>query len=175
MAAISNSEVHIKVAWKKKSIQGDWGFVNILKQMGCAVGHYENILSLRGTKKLKAITVDMGNMPDVVPTLICVCALAFGISKIYNISHLRTKECDRIDVLVSEFRKIGVNISARGDVLWVVGREKLKSAVCDSHGDHRIAMSLAILGSQIGGVQISNFDCVDKSYPNFYNELQKCS
>jgi 3-phosphoshikimate 1-carboxyvinyltransferase len=175
LAAVSAGEITIPVADWQKSIQGDWGFVNILKQMGCVVDDCGNSLSLCGTKKLKAITVDMGNMPDVVPALVCVCALAVGVSKIYNISHLRTKECDRIDALVSEFKKLGVNISAKDDVLWVVGREKLKLAVCNSHGDHRIAMSLAILGSQIGGVQISNFDCVDKSYPNFYNELQKCS
>jgi 3-phosphoshikimate 1-carboxyvinyltransferase len=173
LAAISAGEITLPFV-PIDSYQGDWGFAEILEKMGCFVKRSENELFLRGSNNLKAITVDMVDMPDIVPSLVSVCAVANGVSKIYNISHLRFKECDRLSALVEEFKKLGVIIYEKENILWVEGG-KLHRAVCDSHGDHRIAMSLSILGSQIGGVEISNYDCVDKSYPGFYQDLQKCS
>ncbi|MFA7681653.1 MAG: shikimate kinase, partial [Candidatus Peribacteraceae bacterium] len=85
--------------------------------------------------------------------------------------NLRLKETNRLKVLTSELKKAGIKISEMEDGLLVQGDSAVKSAVLDAHGDHRMAMCFAILGSVHPGIRIKNSECVSKSYPHFFRDL----
>ncbi|MBF0468233.1 MAG: 3-phosphoshikimate 1-carboxyvinyltransferase [Desulfamplus sp.] len=97
-----------------------------------SISSHDNCLSSHG-KCLNAVEVDMSDIPDVVPTLAVVAAFAKGTTKIVNIEHLREKECDRISVVVSQLRKIGVDASEGKDWLSVTG---LYTDCNDTTGSH---------------------------------------
>ncbi len=158
------------------SLQGDKRLLDILEKMGCDIEYRINGIGVRG-KILKAIEVDMSDIPDVVPTLAIVAAFAQGTTKIVNIQHLREKECDRISAVVSQLRKIGVESSEGKDWLTVTGVgqndiKKLHTAVIETFNDHRIAMAFAIAGLMVDGVKIENEGCVAKSFPNYWEKFE---
>jgi 3-phosphoshikimate 1-carboxyvinyltransferase len=117
-------------------------------------------------------TFDLGNMPDMVPTLAVLGAVRPGRTIITKVPHLRLKESDRLAALAAELRKIGVRAQERVDGLVIEGN-KPHGAEIETYNDHRIAMSFAVLGLAIPGIRIQNEDCVDKSFPGFWEELGK--
>jgi len=157
------------------SLQGDARFVDLLQKMGCGVEKSAAGTSVRGPEKLHGISVDMGDCPDVVPTLAVVAALAEGRTVISNIAHLRIKECDRLHVMASELAKLGVRTEEKEDVLIIDGCggeiERLQGAVIETHNDHRIAMSFAVAGLVVKGIRIENEGCVGKSFPDFWERF----
>lgn len=155
------------------SIQGDAMLVPLLGRMGCEVTRSGNGITLRGTGHLEGIRVDMGDMPDVVPTLAVVAAFAKGTTVIENIAHLRIKECDRLSAVVAELTKLGVKIEEQ-DAAMIIhgdGGAGLRGAVIETYEDHRMAMSLAVAGLRIPGVQITGEECVAKSFPDFWERF----
>jgi 3-phosphoshikimate 1-carboxyvinyltransferase len=117
-------------------------------------------------------TFDLGNMPDMVPTLAVLSAVRPGRTTITNVPHLRIKESDRLAALAAELRKIGVRAQERADGLVIEGNSP-HSAEIETYNDHRIAMSFAVLGLATPGIRIQNAGCVDKSFPGFWDELKK--
>jgi 3-phosphoshikimate 1-carboxyvinyltransferase len=94
-------------------------------------------------------------------------------STIYGVSRLQTKESNRAQTLVEEFAKIGIKISISEDKM-VVNPSKIKLNTVNSHNDHRIAMALAVTSlCSKSGIDIEGFECINKSYPEFYNDLKK--
>lgn len=169
---------------QKNSKQGDKFFVTAIEKMGCKVNWQDEFIQIESegidieNKKssLKGIgEVDMNNYPDIVMPLCVVAAFAEGETKITNIAHLKFKESDRIGVTVEELRKLGADVEAGDDYILVKGHSgvALHGAEIDSHNDHRIAMSFTIAGLKIGGVKIINERAVDKSFPEFYEEIEK--
>ena len=125
-------------------------------------------------RPLEAFTFDATNSPDLFPALVALAAAAEGVSTIRGIERLRGKESDRGEVLKEEYRKLGIEIELDYDenVMRVVGG-KPHAADVDSHDDHRIAMSLAITALRIEEeVLIRNRECVAKSYPSFFEDLE---
>ena len=120
---------------------------------------------------LKGIDVDMNSMPDVVPTLAVAALFAGSPTRISNIAQLRHKESDRLAALETELRKLGANISATDDTLEIIPTP-LRGAQLDTYDDHRLAMSFALVGLKVAGVKIENPECVKKSFPGFWKELQ---
>lgn len=155
------------------SIQGDAMLVPLLGRMGCEVTRSKNGITLQGTGRLEGIRVDMGDMPDVVPTLAVVAAFAEGKTVIENIAHLRIKECDRLSAVVAELTKLGVKVEEQEAAMIIHGNggTGLRGAVIETYEDHRMAMSLAVAGLRIPGVQITGEECVAKSFPDFWERF----
>ncbi|MDI6767787.1 MAG: 3-phosphoshikimate 1-carboxyvinyltransferase [Bacteroidota bacterium] len=169
-AAITNGRVTI-TNLTSESLQGDIQFLSILSDMGCTVINHPESIEIHGGK-LHGIEVDMNEMPDCVPTLAVVAAFAKGATTIKNIAHVRHKETDRLDALSKELTKIGVRVELSEDEL-VIHPQPLRGAVIETYDDHRIAMSFAVAGLRVDGIEIINPMCVTKSFPNFWEEFQK--
>jgi 3-phosphoshikimate 1-carboxyvinyltransferase len=107
-------------------------------------------------------------MPDLVPTLAAVALFAEGNTSIRNVPHLKHKESDRLQSIAQELGKLGGHIEELRDGLIVHGGKALSGAVVDPHEDHRIAMSLAVVGLRVPGTRIREEGCVRKSFPQFW-------
>ena len=148
--------------------QGDIGLLDILEGMGCYVERRPDGVLVRGGF-LSAIDVDMGSLPDMVPTLAAVALFADGKTAIRNVSHLRHKESDRLRAIALEWNKLGGRVEEMDDGINIYGDRRLSGAVVDPHNDHRLAMSLAVIGLKVPGLTIKNETCVDKSFPQFWD------
>ena len=155
------------------SLQGDAMIVPLLGRMGCEVTRSGNGITLQGSDRLQGISVDMGDMPDVVPTLAVVAAFAHGTTVISNIAHLRIKECDRLAAVVKELSRLGASVEEYDDKMIIHGDggENLRGAEIETYEDHRMAMSLAVAGLRIPGVKIRGESCVAKSFPDFWERF----
>ncbi|MDQ1244016.1 MAG: 3-phosphoshikimate 1-carboxyvinyltransferase [Campylobacterota bacterium] len=122
---------------------------------------------------LKAITVEhnISWLIDELPALSIAFACAEGVSVVKNAEELRVKESDRISTVVNGLRACGIEVDEVHDGYSVKGGE-LKEAVIDSHGDHRIAMSFIIAGLKCG-MSVSDVDCINTSFPNFFEIAKK--
>ncbi|MFZ3252953.1 MAG: 3-phosphoshikimate 1-carboxyvinyltransferase [Syntrophales bacterium] len=156
-----------------RSLQGDIELLRIMETLGCRVTRGENCLELAGGKLTAGdYTFDMGDLPDMVPTLAVLAAFREGCTKITNVAHLRIKESNRIAALVSEISRIGVRAEELPDGLVIWGG-KPHGAEIETYNDHRLAMSFAIAGLAAPGMRIKNHQCVKKSFPAFWEELDK--
>ncbi len=155
------------------SLQGDINVLGILESLGCSVVRGDQWVEVAGGPLHEGdVLFDMGNMPDMVPTLAVLAAFRQGKMIITNVSHLRVKESDRIAALVNELRRIGVYAKETADGLIVAGG-KPHGAHIDTYNDHRIAMSFAIAGLAVPGITIKDRRCVGKSFPGFWDELSR--
>jgi 3-phosphoshikimate 1-carboxyvinyltransferase len=150
-------------------LQGDARFVDVLEQMGCLVGRSPAGSTVAGVA-LRGIDVDMNDISDTVMTLAAVACFAEGPTTIRNVAHIRHKETDRIAALATELRRIGASVEERADGL-TINPAPLHGAVVETYNDHRMAMSLALVGLKIPGVVIDNPACVAKTYPRFFEDL----
>lgn len=155
------------------SLQGDAMLVPLFARMGCQVTSDGNGITLQGSERLEGISVDMGDMPDVVPTLAVVAAFAHGKTKIYNIEHLRIKECDRLTATLTELAKMGAKVEEGQDYMIIHGDggKSLHGAEIETYNDHRMAMSFAVAGLRVPGVEIQGEGCVAKSFPDFWERF----
>jgi 3-phosphoshikimate 1-carboxyvinyltransferase len=153
------------------TIQGDIGFLEILERMGCRVIRGRDWIEVLGGG-LNGIETDMNEMPDLVPTLAITAAFAQGKTVIRNIKHLRSKESDRLHALTAELSKMGIPIKEGEDRLEIEGGTP-HGAEIETYDDHRMAMSFAVAGLAVPGVKIKGERCVDKSFPRFWEVLQR--
>ncbi len=169
--AITGKKIKIKNI-SRHSLQGDLRFLDILEHMGCRVEYDTDGISVIGRvnqgQNLKGVNVDMSDIPDVVPTLAVIACFAEGKTIISNIAHLREKECDRIDAVVSQLLKMGIKAEQGEDFLSVTGGTP-SGAFIETFDDHRIAMAFSIAGIKVPGIQIENEECVGKSFPSFWD------
>ena len=152
------------------SLQGDVGFVNCLEQMGCDVEWGQGQVTVRGPAK-HGIDIDMSNVSDTVQTLAAVALFVEGPTNVRNIAHNRVKETDRIGNLAIELRKLGATVEEREDGL-TIHPGATRPAEIETYDDHRMAMSLALAGLRQAGVKILDPECVSKTYPNFFEDLE---
>ncbi|MCI5195490.1 MAG: 3-phosphoshikimate 1-carboxyvinyltransferase [Candidatus Electrothrix sp. AW5] len=173
-AAVTGGKVNVANV-PVPSLQGDAQLVPLLERMGCQVERCQGGITVLGSKQLRGIEVDMGNMPDVAPTLAVVAAFAQGTTVINNIAHLRIKECDRLAVMVKELRKMGADVEEEDDRMIIHGQAggaNLHGADIATYEDHRIAMCFAVAGLQVAGVKVHGEDCVAKSFPDFWERFE---
>lgn len=155
------------------SIQGDIKLTDLLHSMGCHIGVEDSKHTfVCGAGKLHGISVDMNAISDTVPTLTAVACFAEGPTTIRNVAHIRHKECDRISALCTELRKLGVEVEEYPDGLKITPRP-MHGAEIETYNDHRIAMSMALIGLKVPGVVIKNPGCVAKTYPGYWEDFQK--
>jgi len=169
-AAICRKAVKVKGV-SQDSCQGDVNFSKVLESMGCAVTNEPDGITVSGGDRLRAVEVDMGDMPDIVPTLAVVAAFAEGATVIKNISHLKSKESDRLTSVVNELIKMGITASCTDDELMVAGGQPRRAEI-ETYGDHRIAMSFAVAGLATPGTMIRDEHCVEKSFPNYWQVFE---
>jgi 3-phosphoshikimate 1-carboxyvinyltransferase len=170
-AAITGGTIKVK-GISRDSRQGDVRFTEVLESMGCSASHEKDGIAVSG-KTLSPIEVDMADMPDIVPTLAVVAAFAEGTTVIKNVAHLRAKESDRLEAVSRELSKIGIKATATDNTLIVkgghpVGKESGRAFI-ETYNDHRIAMSFAVAGLVVPGIVIRDEQCVEKSFPDFWN------
>ncbi len=139
--------------------------------MGCKIFHDKDGIAVSGGP-ISAVEVDMADMPDIVPTLAVVAAFAKGTTIIRNVAHLKAKESDRLTAVVNELSKMDIKASCTDTGLSINGGRP-RGAVIDTYSDHRIAMSFALAGLRIPGIVIKDERCVEKSFPDFWNVLEK--
>jgi 3-phosphoshikimate 1-carboxyvinyltransferase len=168
--AITGGEVRFP-GLSSASIQGDSEILTMFGSMGCTVLHTQGETIVRGTGAVVGVDVDMNAMPDMVPTLAAVALFAKGTTRIRHVEHLRFKESDRLAALGQEFAKLGAQVRITGDGIEIEP-VPLHGALLDTHDDHRLAMSFAIIGLRVPGVRIGNPECVKKSFPRFWDQLR---
>ncbi|MHA1727310.1 MAG: 3-phosphoshikimate 1-carboxyvinyltransferase [Promethearchaeota archaeon] len=172
-AAICKIKVTVKNL-NPKSTQGDKKILEILKMMGCKViKNPDNSFTVIGGD-LHGISIDMANYPDIVPTIAVAAAFAENTTIIKNVGHLKHKESNRLRAIARELNNMGINSYYTETDLTIEGGNP-SGATIKTYNDHRIAMSFAIAGLKIDGVQIQNPKTVSKSFPDFFNELTKFS
>ncbi|MBP2634237.1 MAG: aroA1 [Firmicutes bacterium] len=155
------------------------GILDVLQQMGADITITNKRWSGKEpvadivvrSAKLKGVTIEAEIIPrlvDEIPVLAVAALFAQGQTVITGAEELRVKETDRLKAVAQELGKMGAKITENPDGLVINGPQKLSFAVCESHHDHRMAMSVAIAGLAAAGVEIQNFDCVKISYPDFF-------
>jgi 3-phosphoshikimate 1-carboxyvinyltransferase len=157
---------------RRESLQGDAQFVDVLQRMGCEVRYSLDSPVVRGGRSLRGIDVDMNAISDTVMTLAVVACFADGPTTIRNVAHIRHKETDRLAALATELRRLGADVDEFADGLTITPRP-LRGAEVETYDDHRMAMSLALIGLRVPGVVIKNPGCVAKTYPGFWEDLEK--
>jgi len=129
------------------------------------------------TSSLKGVQIAGDTVPraiDEFPAICVAAACAEGITSIRDARELRVKETDRIAAMAVNLRGLGVEVEECDDGMDITGGERLKGGVAESHGDHRIAMSLSIAGLVAGeSITINDIDCVATSFPTFYSLLEQ--
>ena len=161
------------------------GIIDVLNSMGADI----SLLSTREQagepvadiriryRRLHAAMVQGGIVPrsiDEIPVIAVAAATASGKTIIKDAAELRVKESDRIATIATELRKMGAVIRERPDGLEITGRERLSGATCESHGDHRIAMSLAVAGlSASGQTVVRDAEWIETSFPGFERMLRQ--
>lgn len=159
--------------------QGDLRFLEICEQLGAHVEFSSSCIRVKGPAgghmRHLSSAIPMDDIPDTAPTLIAMAPFIPGITTITGLATLRIKECDRLAAPVNELRKLNVPMEVGHD--WITVGELPSTTspgnrvVFETYHDHRIAMSLALTASRIGGIEIANPSCVNKTYPQFWRDL----
>jgi 3-phosphoshikimate 1-carboxyvinyltransferase len=170
-AAITRSRVAIP-GLSQTSLQGDVRFIDVLYRTGCRVKVDAHDSIVTGGDELYGIDVDMNAISDQVMTLAAVACFAKGTTTIRNVAHIRHKETDRIAALATELRRVGADVEELPDGLRITPR-KLHGAEIETYNDHRMAMSMALIGLKTPGIVIKDPGCVAKTYPGFWDDLEQ--
>ncbi|MFN7894275.1 MAG: 3-phosphoshikimate 1-carboxyvinyltransferase [Pirellula sp.] len=167
-AAITEGRVRVE-GLDFEAMQGDVGFVRVLEKMGCEVSHARGFIEVAG-RPMHGVDVDMNAVSDTVQSLAPVALFARGPTRIRGVAHNRHKETDRIGDLATELRKVGAKVDEHEDGL-TIHPLTLKSATLDTYHDHRMAMSLALIGLKVPGIRILDPQCTTKTFPKYFDVL----
>ena len=154
------------------SKQADTAICHALERAGAGLIIEQDSITV-SKRKLRGFEFDATNAPDLFPALAALAAAAEGESVIIGTDRLRHKESDRAETICHEYEKLGIEVDiSEKNIMRIRGGEILP-ATTFSHNDHRIAMSIAISALRCQGeVVIENAECVEKSYPTFFEDLE---
>jgi 3-phosphoshikimate 1-carboxyvinyltransferase len=171
-ALAADDELEVRGAYP--SAQGDAAIVEHLDRMGAAVewDREAGVITVERSE-LSGVEVDVGDTPDLLPTLAVLGAAADGETEIVNAEHVRYKETDRVSAMAEELGEMGASVEETPDSLTVHGDDTdLRGARVDGRGDHRIVMALAVAGLIAeGGTTVAGAEHVDVSFPGFFTVL----
>lgn len=170
-AAVCGGRVRVE-GLGSHSLQGDLAFVELLGQMGAEVTVGEHYSEVRAASPVSGLEVDLADCSDLAPSLAVVAATATTPSRVTGIGFIRHKESDRVGGVVAELLRCGVGAIEEDDG-FVIEPAPVRPATIETYGDHRMAMSFAVLGLANAGIRISNPGCVAKTYPNFFADLDQ--
>ena len=170
-AAVTGSRITLTGLSQSES-DPDSAFLEILAQMGVRPTFSAEGLQVEGGK-LKAAKVNISDCPDLGPVTAVLGTCAEGKTEIVGAERLRYKESDRLAAIASELRRLGGKVEVADDGLVVSGPTTLRGGTVESHGDHRIAMALAVAAlTAANPVTIRNAQSVSKSYPTFFDDIR---
>ena len=164
------------------SIEGDWSAAAMLLVAGAictalvragaaVINEEDSVTALH--RPLRAFEFDATNCPDLFPALAALAAAADGVSVIRGTSRLEYKECNRSEAIREEYAKLGIEVDTSEEDLMKIRGGKVRAARTQSHGDHRMAMSLAVAALRSDeAVEIEGAESVAKSYPGFFEDLE---
>ena len=168
IAALTKSRITL-TNMNPRSVQADMGFLKILESMGNEVIFGVNEITIQG-QGVKAVEVNMEDCPDQAQTLAVLAAFAPGVTTISGVRSLRVKETERVKAVGQELERMGIKTSSTHDTLTIYGGEP-KPALIQTYGDHRMAMSFAVAGAKLSGMQIEDPEVVNKTFPEFWEKL----
>lgn len=171
-AAIHGTEVTVE-GLDKNSTQGDKEILNILEKMGCSIKWNGMAVTVKGPEKLKGGVFDLNAIPDTLPALSVAAAFAEGDTILGNVEQARIKETDRIKVMRENLNELGVEADERRDALIIHGNGSVKGGKAKGHGDHRVIMALAILGTRTEEeTEIDDVSAASVTFPTFFDLLE---
>jgi 3-phosphoshikimate 1-carboxyvinyltransferase len=170
-AAITGGKVVVP-GLGSSSLQGDLGFVRLLERMGCRVRQTETETEVQGPAKLQGIEVDMANLSDTAQTLAAVAPFASSPTRITGIGFIRRKETNRVAAVVTELKRLGIRAEEESDG-FIVYPGAPQPAQIETYDDHRMAMSFALVGLVAQGIEIKNPGCVSKTFPKFFEVIER--
>ncbi|WP_193310056.1 3-phosphoshikimate 1-carboxyvinyltransferase [Halorubrum halophilum] len=157
------------------SAQGDSAIVDIAERMGADIewDREAGVITVRRSE-LSGVEVDVGDTPDLLPTIAALGAVADGDTTITNCEHVRYKETDRVSAMAEELATLGAETTEEPDTLTIHGAEsELQGASVDGRADHRIVMSLAVAALVADGTTtIRGGEHVDVSFPDFFETME---
>jgi 3-phosphoshikimate 1-carboxyvinyltransferase len=161
--------------------QPDFAVLDTLRAFGADVHHddTDRSVTVSGPDQLRAVDVDLRAMPDQLPNVAVLAALAPGASRISGVGITRFHESDRMAAVAFELAKVGVRVDLEDDALVVHGGTartgsagSTGAVTVSSHDDHRLAMALAALGAALGNLAIGGADAVSKTYRDFWRDAR---
>jgi 3-phosphoshikimate 1-carboxyvinyltransferase len=171
LACATNSRIEINNL-DKNTIQPGILFLDVFEKLGCYVEYKDNSIVVNGTNKLSGgFEIDMFSMAEMTMTLAALAVFADKPIKIYNIEHIRKHESDRIHSLYIELEKCGIRCEEFSDGL-LINPGRVNNVEVDTYEDHRIVMSLAVMGIAGNGITVKNPSCVSKTCPEFFELLE---
>ncbi|MFD2829140.1 3-phosphoshikimate 1-carboxyvinyltransferase [Corticicoccus populi] len=171
LAAVTGGRIKINnIDWRTK--QPDIGMLEIFEEMGCIVIKADDYIELRGPAQLKGgFEVSLKEMSDQALTLAVTAIFSDGPVIVKNVGHIRHHESDRLKVICLSMKKIGINVQVFDDGFKIYPGRPSPSAL-DTYDDHRVAMSLALIGTKIPGVKLNDPGCVSKTFPEYFSVLK---
>jgi 3-phosphoshikimate 1-carboxyvinyltransferase len=172
-AAIAGGEISVD-GIPDHSSQTDLRLLDVLEAMGCTVERQPNAIVIRRPpeRPLRGVEVDGNAFPDAILALAVVALFAEGPTTVTGLGHLPLKETDRLAALRTELRRLGANAETGPD--WLrVDPAPLHGAAIETYDDHRMAMSFALAGLRVPGVEIRDPGCVSKTWPDFFAALER--
>jgi len=156
------------------SLQGDKKIVDILLRMGANITYNDGNYIVNPTKT-KGTIIDLSQVPDLGPMLMGLAALSEGVTTFINYERLRIKESDRVEAMKDVLSRFGVEMKEFHDKIEIEGKSQLNGHIeIDTFNDHRIAMAASVLAIRAkDDVIIKGAECVEKSYPVFFEEYKK--
>lgn len=157
----------------RKSRQGDLAFLEVLERMGCSVLEQAGGIEVSRSGELQGVDADMRDIPDTAQTLAAVAPFASGSTRIHGIASARLKETDRIAATCAELSRLGVEVEEHPDGMTVQPCSSIRPGTVRTYNDHRMAMAFALVGLRAPGIQIENPGCVAKTFPEFFEVLER--
>ena len=158
----------------KSSVQGDFKFFSVLEKMGANVTYLENSVIVK-KDKLHGIDIDMNAMPDAAMTLVPMALYTDSPVTIRNIASWRVKETDRIQAMVNEMSKLGVCVSSGNDYISIDASQRNNiTPSFDTYNDHRMAMCMSLVAFD-REININDPECINKTFPTYFNLLKSVS
>jgi 3-phosphoshikimate 1-carboxyvinyltransferase len=165
-AALTGREVTVH-GLGEGALQGDLGFVDVLRRMGAHVETGADRTTVRGTGELRGLTVNMRDISDTMPTLAALAPFATGPVRIEDVANTRVKECDRLEACAENLRRLGVRVETGPD--WIEIHPGVPSpAEIRTYGDHRVVMAFAVTSLRTPGIGFDDPGCVRKTFPAFH-------
>jgi len=169
-AAISGGEVQIGEL-ERNSAQGDRIILQLAEKTGALIHWSKDRVIIKG-QTVRGIDENMNSCPDLVPSMAVLALFADTPSRFRQVGHLRFKESDRLTAIIENIRRLQGKAYLEQDDL-IIQPSALTGAALPTYNDHRIAMSFAMAGLRIPGIRIEDPECVQKSFPEFWQYFDR--
>jgi 3-phosphoshikimate 1-carboxyvinyltransferase len=138
--------------------------------MGCKVELAPDSVEIKGPNRLRGVDVDMNSFSDTMMTLAAIAPFADCPTTIRNVGHTRLQETDRLSAVATELHRLGLTTQQTSTSIRIIPG-KVRPALVETYGDHRMAMAFAVTGLVASGIVIRDPGCVTKTFPGFFGRL----